>query len=114
MSSFFEDFRQKFSRTRFPVHSRVAPVQPGRITRACTRASHGLIVTRIAPVLHGRTTRPCNTAVLYGCVTVCIGLEWCTVSVSLTAEGYQSAGGNADRDGAWALQLRPSLRCLLL
>ena len=48
------------------------------------------------------------------------GHMWCTAR--LTAEGCQSAGGNAERGGADALKLRPSLqhfrsaplRCLLL
>jgi len=31
-----------------------------------------------------------------------------------TAEGCQSNGGNADRDGAEAMKLHPSLHCLLL
>ena len=33
-------------------------------------------------------------------------------AAKLTAEGFQSAGGNAERGGAEALKLRPSLRCL--
>jgi len=35
---------------------------------------------------------------------------WCTAR--LTAEGCQPAGGKAERGGASALYLRPSLRCL--
>ena len=63
MSSFLEDFRQKFSRTRFPVHTAMwRPYNPAVLPGRAQRASHGSKVIRIAPVVHGRTTRPCNTA----------------------------------------------------
>ena len=39
-----------------------------------------------------------------------IGRMWRTAR--LTVEGYQSAGGNAERIGTSVLQLRPSVRCL--
>jgi len=45
------------------------------------------------------------------CVHV-VGDMWCTAR--LTAEGCQSAGCNAERCGAEALKLLPSLRCLPL
>jgi len=74
MSSSLEDFRQKFSRTRFPVHTAVChPYNPagGRIIPGrAQRVSHGSIKS---PVLH-----PCYMAVWHGpCYTaVCIGLNW--------------------------------------
>jgi len=56
MSSFFEDFRQKFSRTRFPVHTAVwRPYNPAVLPGCAQRASHGSIKS---PVMH-----PCYTAV---------------------------------------------------
>jgi len=55
MSSFFEDFRPKFSRTPFPVHTAVwRPYNPAVLPSHAQRASHGSIKS---PVLH-----PCYTA----------------------------------------------------
>ena len=51
------------------------------------------------------------------CMTSCFHIHiiwhiWCRAR--FTAETCQSAGGNVERGGASALQLRPSLRCLPL
>jgi len=76
MSSFFEDFRQKFSGTRFPVHTAVwrpynLAVLPGR----AQRPSHGSIKS---PILHPCYTavqqRPCNTACV---IRLCVSALMC-------------------------------------
>jgi len=100
MSSFLEDLRQKFSRTRFPVHSRVAPVQSGRITRPCT--------TAVTWVLH-RVTWPYNTArVLRQCVSafssVCAQFLSCTFNF---AEYHTHANSYHSRNYMHALPSLP-------
>jgi len=63
ISSFFEDFRQKNSRTQFPVHTSVWRLyNPAALPGHAERASHGSIVAHIAPVLHGRIIRLCVSA----------------------------------------------------
>ena len=46
------------------------------------------------------------------CLHIIGAYMWCRAR--LTAEGCQSAGGNAERGGSEALKLRPSVRCLPL
>ena len=56
MWSFFEDFRQKFSRTRFLVHTALwRPYNPAVLPGRAQRASHGSTKSHVL--------RPCYTAV---------------------------------------------------
>jgi len=53
MSSFFEDFRQKISRTRFPVHTAVlCRYNPGVSPGCEEQASHGLIKSPVLQPCH--------------------------------------------------------------